>query len=132
MTGTGIVAAVVAGSALAYAVEEGRRLLSGRRFRLVGRSQSLRRIVGSILVAGLMALVYSGLDLVDPHRALPIFLLVWATASLLVLILLPLAWLDLRELDAHRDIERARETLRFGKELGREKGPAEPEPPRKK
>ena len=116
MSGAGLAAAVTAGLALAYAVEEGRRLVSRRRFRFVGRGQAVRRVVGSVMVAALMVLVFLGLE-IDAFQFPDRFLLVWFMASLLVVVLLGLAWLDLRELRAHRDIARAREILRFHRDL---------------
>jgi hypothetical protein len=116
VSGTGLVCALVAGLALGYAVEEGRRLGSGRRFRLVGRAQAVRRVFGSVGVAVLMLLVYAGLDLVDPHRAPRNYMVLWSVASLLTLLLVALAVLDLRDLRRNR----AREEGRFRVHLRRE------------
>ena len=118
MSGTTLVCSVVAGLGVAYAVEEARRLRSGRLFELVGRGQALRRIVGSLLVAVLMVLVFVGLEVVDARSRPRGWITVWGAASMLVVLLFALGILDWRELRANRDIKRARDLLRMGRDEG--------------
>ena len=118
MTVTGGVCAVVAGLALAYCVDEARRLRSGRSLRYVGRAQGARRVAGSFLVAVLMVLVDLGLEEIDPHESVNTFVYVWLAAFLLTVLLLLLAFVDLRELELNRERERIRELERFRRELG--------------
>ena len=106
MTGTTLVCGAVAGLALAYGVEEWRRLRSGRLMQLVSPGQARLRILGSALVAVLMLLVFLGLEIIDPQSSGRRFAAVWILAALLTFALLLLAALDLRAL--RRNGERAR------------------------
>lgn len=117
MTLTSLVCAVVSGLAVAYAIEEGRRLRSRRLFRYVGRRQALRRIYGSLLVALLMVLVYAGLQVIDPFRTPRRFIINWSVAGLISVLLFALALLDLRELRRNRERERRSDLDRFAEEL---------------
>jgi hypothetical protein len=82
--------------------------MAGRRAFLVGRGQTVRRIFGSLTVAVLMVLVYGGLELIDPFSQVSVFLMVWAGASGLVVLLLVLGLLDWREVGANQELERTR------------------------
>jgi len=107
-----LLCAVVAGLAIGYAVDEFLRLRAGRRRRLVGRGQAVRRIVGALMVGALMVLVDVGLEVLEPMSQPNAFVAVWSAASLLVLVLFCLALLDWRELRANQELETARQILR--------------------
>ena len=109
------ICAIVAGLALAHAVDQGLKLRSGQRLLLVGRSQRVRRLVGSVLVAALMGLVFTGLELVPPATAPRRFLAVWTAATLLTLLLLALGLLDWRKLRIHAQ-QHQRELRRLAEE----------------
>jgi hypothetical protein len=123
MSATGLVCSVTAGLAVAYGVEEWRRLRSGRLMHLVSPAQARLRILGSLLVAVLMVLVFFGLELIDPHQTGRRFAAVWIAASVLTFLLLVLAALDIRALRRNGARERQRALAASLRERGDVAGP---------
>ena len=112
MSATALACALVAGLAVGYAVEETRRLKSGRTMRFVGRAQALRRVVGALLVAVLMVLVEVGLEVIDPRDNLAGWAAVWLAALVVLVTVLVLGVLDFGEVRANEEIEKTKQFLR--------------------